>query len=121
MKWWGWGLVAVALSAAPGTQAADPLDVGTGFYERCVSRGTAVGQMTTCVTYLMGMYDGVRATAQRARVPICFEGEPHTTMEPFVAYLKRNPSRLEGNTADLYLAAMLEAYPCARRPPDKPA
>ena len=113
-----WGIAAAALLAAPQAhaQAMNPLESGWGYYQRCVSRGDAVGQMTTCMTFALGMHEAVRSLAERARVQICFDGEPHETVTIFIEYLKRNQARLGERTADLYLLAMAEAFPCPRRP-----
>ena len=118
MRGWVWGIAAIALLAAPEAyaQGMDPLESGRGYHARCVSRGDAVGQMTTCLTFVLGMHEAVRSLSERARVQICFEGEPHETVAVFVEYLKRNPAKLSERTADLYLMAMAEAFPCPRRP-----
>lgn len=118
MRGWVWGIVAAALLAAPQARAQtmNPLESGRGYYERCVSRGDAVSQMTTCMTFVLGMHEAMRSLAERARVQICFDGEPHETVVIFVEYLKRNPNKLGERTADLYLMAMAEAFPCPRRP-----
>lgn len=118
MKKWAWAIVAAALLAAPQAhaQAMNPLESGRGYYERCVTRGDAVGQMTTCMTFALGMYEAVLSLAERARVRICFEGEPHETVAVFIEFLKRNPTRHGERTADLYLLAMAEAFPCRRGP-----
>lgn len=120
MRSWILVVVAAALSAAaPAARAADPLELGTGFYERCVSRGEAVRRMTTCLTFVLGMHESMRSLSRHLREQICFDGEPHDTMDPFIAYLRRNRDKLDGRTADLYLAAMAAAYPCGKRPADK--
>ncbi len=116
MRGWAWGIVAAALLAAPAAhaQTMNPLELGRGFHDRCVSRGGATSQMTTCMTFTLGMYEAVRSLAEKARVQICFEGEPHDTVAIFIEYLKRNPAKLGERTADLYLLAMAEAFPCRR-------
>ena len=118
MRGWGWGIAAAIVLAAPGAgaQTVNPLESGRGFHQRCVSRGDAVIQMTTRMTFVLGMHEAVRSLAERARVQICFEGEPHDTVAVFIEYLKRNPAKLGERTADLYLLAMAEAFPCPRRP-----
>lgn len=113
-----WGLAAAVLLAAPevDAQTLNPLEIGRGYHDRCVSRGGATGQMTTCMTFALGMYEAVLSLAEKARVQICFDGEPHETVTIFIEYLKRNPARLGERTADLYVLAMVEAFPCPRRP-----
>ncbi len=116
MPWRFLPIFLASLLVLPAAYAAEPLEIGAGFYERCVWRGGSIGQMTTCLTFVMGMHEGVRTLAQSARVSVCFEGEARETLEPFAGFLQRNPGKLGGRTIDLYVAAMMEAYPCPRRP-----
>lgn len=118
MRGWAWGIAAAALLAALAARAQtmNPLEIGRGYHDRCVSRGAAVGQMTTCMTFVLGMHEAVRSLAEKARVQICFDGEPHETVAIFIEYLKRNPARLGERTADLYILSLAEAFPCPRRP-----
>lgn len=91
-------------------------DVSTGNYwnEEC-NGGTAIGY-TQCLTYTMGVIEGVRAQAGMSSTkPLFCMPETATygqSADVFRQYLKNNPQKRHERAPRLVVLSMMAAFPC---------
>lgn len=90
------------------------MDVGAGYVQRC-GGSTTPERRSTCITMAWGMNEALKA-AKRASptFPLCLpEGaDLSKNLDVFWRYLHENPRRLGEPTRDLYVEALIAAYPC---------
>jgi hypothetical protein len=107
------------LSVVPVWAQERPVNVttGAGYLALCeVGRAPPLG----CTTHPWGIEKGIRAVLRHTPQPlVCFTPDADLTKNIgiFWRYLKSHPDRLSEDTADLYLAALVEAYPCSQKLP----
>jgi hypothetical protein len=114
-----WIALFATLSVVPAWAQERPVNVTTGAGYLSLCGGPAAAPIG-CTTYPHGIEKGVRAVMRHTPQPlVCFSPGADLTknIDIFWKYLKSHPDRLSEDTADLYLAALVEAYPCSQKLP----
>jgi hypothetical protein len=95
-----------------------PANVTTGWgYLQLCEVNWSRPQPDGCTFHPAGIEDGIRAVMRRAPQPlVCFTQDANLARNLFILlkFLRAHPERLAENTADLYLAALADAYPCTK-------
>ncbi len=116
-SWLKAALLGAVLALIGGSASAgpNPIEDGFGFMERCSTAPDNTMQMERCAAYIAGLADAVADFRLLGMLPACPQAAQMTygTMRKgVIAYLKRNPARLQDEILFVLVSANDAATGC---------